>query len=475
MKRKTKIVATIADNRCEVEFLRSLYNAGMNVVRINSAHLTPEAASVIVRNVRAVSEKIAILIDTKGPEIRTTKCVNDGFEVTAGQKLKIRGGSELSSPEALYVSYNDIVSAIKIGTIMLIDDGEIKMTVIDKSKDELIAQIDNSGKIKNRKSVNIPNVPLDMESVTERDREFIKWAVEENVDFIAHSFVRKKEDVLAVQEVLDSYNSTIKIIAKIENMEGVTKIDEILDHTYGVMVARGDLGVEIPAEQIPYTQQTLIRKCVERKKPVIIATQMLQSMIGNPRPTRAEVSDIASAIFQRTDAIMLSGETANGDYPLEAVETMNRVALEIEKHVEPLLNMNMVDVFNEVTAQLARSAVRSCVSLPIKAVIIDTLSGRTGRYMSAFRGQIPVYAICYKKNVMRELALSYGIYGGYQEPSYIHRDFLRREVDVLLKNGSIDMEDMIVVVGGDYGAEHGASFMEISKVEELLSKLKRSR
>lgn len=473
MRRKTKIVATIADNRCEVEFLRSLYEAGMNVVRINSAHLTPEAASVIVKNVRAVSEKIAILIDTKGPEIRTTKCMNDGFEVVAGQELKIRGGSELSSAEMLYVSYNDIASTIEVGTIMLIDDGEIKMTVVGKTPTELIARIDNNGKIKNRKSVNIPNVALDMESVTERDRDFIRWAVEENIDFIAHSFVRRKEDVLAVQEILDDYNSTIKIISKIENMEGVMKIDEILDHTYGVMVARGDLGVEIPAEQIPYTQQTLIRKCVERKKPVIIATQMLQSMISNPRPTRAEVSDIASAIFQRTDAIMLSGETANGAYALESVETMNRVAFEIEKHIEPLLDMNMVDVFNEVTAQLARSAVRSCVSLPIKAVIIDTLSGRTGRYMSVFRGQKPVYAICYKKSVMRELALSYGIYADYQEPSYVHRDFLRKEVEVLLKNGSIEMDDMIVVVGGDYGAEHGASFLEISKVDELLGKLKR--
>ncbi|MEG0500273.1 MAG: pyruvate kinase, partial [Rikenellaceae bacterium] len=243
------------------------------------------------------------------------------------------------------MSYKDIASAIEIGTIMLIDDGEIKMTVIDKNKTELIAQIDNNGKIKNRKSVNIPNVSLDLESVTERDREFIRWAVDEDIDFIAHSFVRRKEDVIALQEVLDSYNSTIKIISKIENMEGVMKIDEILDHTYGVMVARGDLGVEIPAEQIPYTQQALIRKCVERKKPVIIATQMLQSMIGNPRPTRAEVSDIASAIFQRTDAIMLSGETANGAYPLEAVETMNRVALEIEKHIELFgVNFLLVEV-----------------------------------------------------------------------------------------------------------------------------------
>lgn len=475
MKKKTKIVATIADNRCEVDFLQSLYDAGMNVVRINSAHLTPEAASHIVANVRKVSDKIAILIDTKGPEIRTTKCIDDGFNVDAGQLLNIRGGYDLSSPDALYVSYLNISRDIEVGTNILIDDGEIKMTVVEKKDNELIARVDNSGRIKNRKSVNIPNVALELESITERDREFVKWAVEEDIDFIAHSFVRRKEDVLDMQELLNELNSTIKIISKIENIEGVNNIDEILDHTYGVMVARGDLGVEMPAEQIPYTQKNIVRKCIERKTPVIIATQMLQSMITNPRPTRAEISDIASAIFQRTDALMLSGETANGDYPLEAVETMSRVAMEGEKHFEPIVDIKMVDVINEVTAQLSRSAVRSCETLPIKAVIVDTLSGRTGRYMSAFRGQKPVYAICYKKNVMRELALSYGIYAGYQEPSYIPRDFLRRELESLIKNGSISLNDMIVVVGGDYGAENGASFLDISNVEDLVSKLKKSR
>lgn len=472
-RRNTKIVATIADNRCEVSFIKSLYEAGMNVVRINSAHVSLESASQVVKNVRVVSDKIAILIDTKGPEVRTTKCVNDGFDVKAGDLIPVCGGVELSSPEMLYVSYLNVVNSLEVGTALLIDDGEIKMVVVEKQADKLIARVENNGRIKNRKSVNIPNISLDLESVTAKDKEFILWAIKEDIDFVAHSFVRRKEDVIAVQDILDEHNSTIKIISKIENIEGVNKIDEILEYTYGVMVARGDLGVEMPAEQIPWTQQALVRKCVERKKPVIIATQMLQSMINNPRPTRAEVSDISNAIFQRTDAIMLSGETANGDYPIEAVETMHRVALETEKHTKTLIDVNLVNVQNDVAAHLAKSAVRSCETLSVRAIVIDTLSGRTGRYLSAFRGAKPVFAICYQKSVMRELALSYGIVADYQEPTYAIRDFLRRELNILVGDTSLNPEDLIAVVGGDYGAAHGASFLELSKVGDLLGKLNR--
>ncbi len=469
--KKTKIVATIADNRCEVDFLRSLYNAGMNVVRINSAHLTPEAASVIVKNVREVSEKIAILIDTKGPEIRISKCENDGFEVEAGDEIIIKGGADkLSSPAALYVSYPDIVDVLDIGVSVLIDDGDIKMVIVDKHEDSLVARVTNSGKIKNRKSVNIPGVAIEMDSVTERDREFIEWAVKEGIDFIAHSFVRSSKDVMEVQDILTNLNSSIKIISKIENIEGVNNIDEILQCTYGIMIARGDLGVEIPAERIPAIQRDIIRKCYEAKRPVIVATQMLQSMISSPRPTRAEVSDIASAIFQRTDAIMLSGETANGQYPLEAVETMRRVALEIEANLDYVNSLNMTCINNPVTEQLARAAVTCVDNLPIKAIIIDTLSGRTGRYLAAFRGKSPVYAMCYKKNVMRELALSYGIYPSYQETSYVHRDFLIKEVKQLVAKKMLHKSDMIAVVGGDYGALSGPSFMDISIIEVLLKK-----
>lgn len=473
MERRTKIVATISDRRCEVEFIKSLYEAGMNVVRINSAHVTPESAIKVVENVRAVSENIAILIDTKGPEIRTTKTENDkGYPIEKGQKMVVRGSDtgNLTTEDVLYVNHKNIVNDVPVGASLLIDDGDIELKVLDKTETELIVEVMNKGVIKSSKSLNIPNVSITLPSITERDEVFIRWAIENNLDFIAHSFVRRKEDVIAVQEIIDSMNSTIKIISKIENQEGVDNIDEILEHTYGVMVARGDLGIEIPGEQIPKIQRNLVKKCVENKKPVIIATQMLQSMITNPRPTRAEIGDIANAIYQRTDAIMLSGETANGDYPLESVMTMDRVAIETEKDTETIVDVNLVRINNEITAQLSRSAVRACVNLPVSAVVIDTLSGRTGRYLSAYRGSKPVYAVCYRKHVMRELALSYGIYAAYQEPSFTHRNFLFDILTYLETNNKLSKQDTIVVVGGDFGAASGASFMEISSVMNLQHK-----
>lgn len=473
MERRTKIVATISDRRCEVEFIKSLYEAGMNVVRINSAHVTPESAIKVVENVRAVSENIAILIDTKGPEIRTTKTENDkGYPIEKGQKMVVRGSDtgNLTTEDVLYVNHKNIVNDVPVGASLLIDDGDIELKVLDKTETELIVEVMNKGVIKSSKSLNIPNVSITLPSITERDEVFIRWAIENNLDFIAHSFVRRKEDVIAVQEIIDSMNSTIKIISKIENQEGVDNIDEILEHTYGVMVARGDLGIEIPGEQIPKIQRNLVKKCVENKKPVIIATQMLQSMTTNPRPTRAEIGDIANAIYQRTDAIMLSGETANGDYPLESVMTMDRVAIETEKDTETIVDVNLVRINNEITAQLSRSAVRACVNLPVSAVVIDTLSGRTGRYLSAYRGSKPVYAVCYRKHVMRELALSYGIYAAYQEPSFTHRNFLFDILTYLETNNKLSKQDTIVVVGGDFGAASGASFMEISSVMNLQHK-----
>lgn len=473
MERRTKIVATISDRRCDVPFLKELYEAGMNVVRINSAHVTPESALNVVRNVREVSDKIAILIDTKGPEIRTTKTTDpDGYSVEKGDILKVKGtdSAEKTTESVIYVNHKNIVDDVNIGNSMLIDDGDIELKVIDKKEDCLSVEVINRGRIKSSKSVNIPNVSITLPSITERDEIFIRWAIENELDFIAHSFVRRKEDVIAVQKIIDSMNSSIKIISKIENREGVDNIDEILECTYGVMVARGDLGVEIPGEQIPKIQRNLVKKCVEYKKPVIIATQMLQSMINNPRPTRAEIGDVANAIYQRTDAIMLSGETANGDYPVEAVKTMDRVAVEIENDTTPIVDINMVQINNEITAQLSRSAVRACINLPIHSVVIDTLSGRTGRYLSAFRGSKRVHAVCYRKHVMRELALSYGIYPEYQEPSFSHRSFLFDILTNLERTGVLSNQDMVVVVGGDFGAATGASFMEISTVINLLQK-----
>ena len=473
MKKRTKIIATISDQRCDVEFIRSLYEAGMNAARINSAHVTTESAAKVVENVRKVSDRIAIIIDTKGPEIRVTGMApgfETGIKVSRGDMIRIKGSetNEPSNNEVVYVNDSSIYKDVPVGAAILIDDGELEMEVTEKKDDELICRVKNNGVIKPRKSVNRPNVSINLPSVTERDFEFINWAIDMDIDFIAHSFVRKKEDVLAVKKIIEERNSTIKIISKIENQEGVNNIDEILDETYGIMVARGDLGVEIPAERIPGTQRFLVNKCIESKIPVIIATQMLHTMISNPRPTRAEISDVANAIYQRVDAVMLSGETANGDYPVEAVETMARVAAEVEKdHSNPNIEMNLVRINNEITAQLCRSAVRATLNLPVKAIVIDTLSGRTGRYLAAFRSQKPVFAVCYRKSVMRHLAISYGIHAIYSEPSINHEGFLLSILYYLEEKKWLSKEDLIVVLGGSFGAAKGASFMEIGNVLNL--------
>ena len=469
MLKKTKIVASISDLRCDVDFIRDLFNAGMNVVRMNTAHASREGFEQLIANVREVSNRIGILMDTKGPEVRTTKNAEDTTEYKTGDQVKIIGNPEKETVRGcIYVTYPNFVNDLSVGAKILIDDGDLELKVTDKDEEALYCEVCNDATLASRKSVNVPGVRINLPSLTEKDRNNILYAIEKDIDFIAHSFVRNKQDVLDIREILNAYGSDIKIIAKIENQEGVNNIDEILDETYGIMVARGDLGVEIPAERIPGTQRFLVNKCIESKIPVIIATQMLHTMISNPRPTRAEISDVANAIYQRVDAVMLSGETANGDYPVEAVETMARVAAEVEKdHSNPNIEMNLVRINNEITAQLCRSAVRATLNLPVKAIVIDTLSGRTGRYLAAFRSQKPVFAVCYRKSVMRHLAISYGIHAIYSEPSINHEGFLLSILYYLEEKKWLSKEDLIVVLGGSFGAAKGASFMEIGNVLNL--------
>ena len=384
MLKHTKIVATVSDKRCEVDFIKSLYEAGMNVVRLNTAHLGAEGLTRIVDNVRAVSNRIGILMDTKGPEVRTTATVNqEPIPFKAGDIVNIFGDpTQETSHEHIYVSYTRFVHDLSVGSDILIDDGDLELRVIEKQENCLVCEAQNEATLGSRKSVNVPGVRINLPSLTEKDRKNILWAIEHDLDFIAHSFVRSKQDVLDIQRILDEYNSPIKIIAKIENQEGVDNIDEILEAAYGIMIARGDLGIEVPAEKIPGIQRVLIRKCVEVKKPVIVATQMLHSMINNPRPTRAEVTDIANAIYYRTDALMLSGETAYGKYPVEAVQTMTKVAREAEKTKLAANDIRVPIEGNDldVTSFLAKQAVKSSSKLHVKAIITDSYTGRTARY-----------------------------------------------------------------------------------------------
>ncbi len=468
----TKIVATISDIRCDVDFIKDLYLAGMNVVRMNSAHMDEEGFARIIGNTRSVSNKIGILMDTKGPEIRTTKTTDgEPIKITTGDKIKVIGNpDELTSNECIAVSYTSIVNDLSIGFDLLLDDGEIDLKVVEKTDEYLLCEAQNDGALGNRKSVNVPGVRINLPSLTEKDIKNIGLAIKYDVDFIAHSFVRNKQDVLDIQRILDNSGSQIKIIAKIENQEGVDNIDEILEAAYGIMIARGDLGIEVPQEKIPGIQRRLIRKAVLAKKPVIVATQMLHSMISNPRPTRAEVTDIANAIYYRTDAIMLSGETAYGKYPREAVATMARIAEEAElgKMPENDIQISFTQSEHDTTAFLAKQAANAAAEIGTKAIITDSYTGRTARYLAAFRSTNPVLAICYKERTMRELALSYGIFASYQAQKADSREYLLDALNDLIEKGKLSKDDYISYLSGSFGAGYGTTFLEINQVKKML-------
>ncbi len=471
-KKQTRIIATISDKRCEVDFIQALFNEGMNVVRLNSAHLNKEGFDKIITNVRAVSEDIAILIDTKGPEIRTT-IATDPLTIKNGDILKVYGEpTRETKKDEIAVSYPNFVNEIAIGSDILFDDGEIEVVVIEKKDDYLLCQAQNDGILGSRKSVNVPSARINLPSLTEKDRVNILYAIENNVDFIAHSFVRSKQDIWDIQKVLDEHKSLIKIIAKIENQEGVDNIDEILKYAYGVMIARGDLGIEIAQEKIPGIQRNLIRKCVIARKPVIVATQMLHSMIHNPRPTRAEVTDVANAIFYRTDALMLSGETAYGKYPVESVRTMAKIAEEAEKGKisDNDIRIPYITTEHDISSYLASQAVNSQAVLDTKAILTASYTGRTVRFLAAYRGVNPIYAICSTKRLMRQLALSYGVVPIFQKGDGHVRDYFLQALHSLVNQGFISSEDKVVYLSSnDRNGVSGTTFLEINHVNYIFN------
>jgi len=470
--KQTKIVATISDRKCDIEFVKELFDAGMNVVRINTAHQTLEDTLKVINNVRQVSDRIPILIDTKGPEIRTT-IAHEEISLKQDQIIHFKGDPMgISTSECICATYNKFVNEVPVGSQILIDDGELAFLVLSKDNEKLTCKVLNDGDLGSRKSINVPEVAIALPSLTSKDRDYIQFAIDHNVAFIAHSFVRTKQDVIDIQKILDENDSKVKIIAKIENKQGVDNIDEILDHAYGIMVARGDLGIEIPAERIPGIQKKLVKKCIERRKPVIVATQMLYTMIQNPRPTRAEVSDVANAIYEGTDAIMLSGETAYGKYPIESVKTMTKIAQQVEKNKKDFKEPSEKALHNKLSGHLAKAAIQATVKLPVKCVVADSMTGRTIRNLAAFRGKLPILAFCYDKRLMRELALTYGVRTYFLSQRNSTDQFYHSLTKILLEEGKIEQNDTIVVVAGNFGPGNGASFIEISTIDSLS---KRSR
>ncbi len=416
MKKFTKIVATVSDKRCDIEFIKALAEAGVNVVRMNSAHLDYDGFRMIVDNVRAADPSLGIMMDTKGPEIRTTATTSGSpIEFHTGDTIDFIGNPDgLSSSSEIYLSYPRIAEVLQPGDRILIDDGETGFTVTAINGDRVAARAENDGFVGSRKSVNLPGVTVDLPAITERDRRNIEIGVRLGVDFIAHSFVRSAADVNEVQDILTALGADTKIISKIENQEGVDNFDEILKASYGIMVARGDLGIEVAVERIPGIQAMMINKCIAAHKPVIVATQMLHTMIEHPRPTRAEITDVANAVYQRADAMMLSGETAYGRYPVEAVKIMMNVAREVESSQRDTLDVPPLSDA-EITSFIAREAVMSEKELGTRAIFTDAYRGVSARFIASFRGNNPTFAICHNRRVQRWLSLSYGV-SAYYDP-----------------------------------------------------------
>ena len=467
--KQTKIVASVSDRRCDVAFIRDLFDAGVNVVRMNTAHADEEGLKNIIRNVREVSHHIGILIDTKGPEVRTTGC-EAPITYKTGDVVKIFGRPEMdTSHDIVNLSYTDFASDVQEGDHILFDDGALDMVVIGINGPAVIAQVTNDGVLGSHKSVNVPGRHIDLPALTDKDRRNILLAIDQDIDFIAHSFVRSAADVRAVQALLDAYNSDIKIISKIENQEGVDNIDEIIEASYGIMIARGDLGIEIPIERIPGIQRMIIRKCVQAHKPVIVATQMLHTMISNPRPTRAEVTDIANAIYSRTDALMLSGETASGKYPVEAVKTMAAIAeqAELDKHRQGDIEVPLSKDC-DIRQFMAHAAIEATERLNVKGIITDSVSGQTARHLAAFRGPNPVLAICYSDKLQRLLNLSYGVIPVYQKEHISADRLFSAAVRMLRQKGYVEDTDRIAYLSGNLGGGGGTKFLEINTVGESL-------
>ncbi len=473
--KNTKITAKISDRKCEPAFIKELYEAGLDVAWFNTAHQDEEGTRNAMNNVREVSDKIAIMIDTKGPEVRTIDFEEEPREYKTGEKVRLTGNiaDHDYAKDIIAVDYPNFHLEIPVGKQILIDDGSLGLTVEKVEEGSILCNIDNSGVLKKRKSVNVPNTHIDLPTLTEKDLKFLKFSAENNIDFIAHSFVRTKEDVFAVRDVLDSHGGQgIKIIAKIENRQGVTNIDEILDHADGVMVARGDLAVEVPAAEVPLLQKTMIEAAARRGKLSFVATQMLDSMIEHPRPTRAEVSDIATAILDGVDSTCLSGETAYGDYPVEAVQTMSKVSLDLKKNRMHTNPYNIQEIIGTSKREyfFARSAFEAALELDVQAIIVPTVSGKTAEHISSFRSRKPIYAFSYDARVLRQLMAKHAV--RVQNINEIIHDtdkLVTACVKQLVDNGDISEDSILAIVAGTaHPAPKRCSFLEIGAAGDLI-------
>lgn len=478
--RKTKIVCTIGPASESPEILEQLIEAGMNVARLNFSHGNHEEHGERIIRIREASKKtgkiVGILLDTKGPEIRTHQMENDAIELVTGQSLAISMKEVLGNKDMFSISYDHLIEDVREGSVILLDDGLIELRVksVDEQAGLIHTEVHNAGTLKNKKGVNVPGVSVQLPGITDKDAQDILFGIEQNVDFIAASFVRRAKDVMEIRELLEKNGgSDIQIIPKIENQEGVDNIDEIIQVSDGLMVARGDLGVEIPAEEVPLVQKSLIAKCNEAGKPVITATQMLDSMQRNPRPTRAEASDVANAIFDGTDAIMLSGETAAGLYPVESVRTMDKIAIRTEDALDYRAIVSAKSKSKEVnmTDAIGQAVAHTSINLKAKAIIAPTESGHTAKMISKYRQGAPIIAVTSTERPSRKLSLVWGVYPIVGQKVGSTDEILELSVEESLKHNYVKHGDLVIITAGvPVGKAGTTNLMKVHIIGDMLAK-----
>ena len=454
--RRTKIICTLGPASDDPAVMKALIENGMDVARFNFSHGTHEEQKERMDKLKKLRRELkkptAILLDTKGPEIRTG-VLKDGKKVTLeeGQIFTLTTEEIVGDSTRVSQTYADLPRDLNIGDRVLIDDGLIEMTVEQIGARDVVCRVDNGGELGERKGINLPGVKVNLPPITDKDREDIKFGIEQGIDFIAASFVRNAAAINEIRKILKENDAEdIDIIAKVENREGLNNIDEIIDAADGVMVARGDMGVEIPAEEVPYWQRTIISKVNAHYKPVIVATQMLDSMIRNPRPTRAEVSDVSNAVIQSTDAIMLSGETANGRYPVEALKTMSAIAEFTEEHQKyKIPNFSELEGEANVSSAVGVAAVHTSVHVEAKCIVTPTMSGQTPRLLCNFRPSVPIYAVTPNERACRRMQIDWGVTPlmGYQEDST--ENIVSHALYVVKREKKVKPGDMVVVTAGD--------------------------
>lgn len=453
--KKTKIICTLGPAASDRQVIRKLILKGMNAARFNFSHGTYESHGELLQNLKTVrdelNEPVAAILDTRGPEIRTKRFKNGPVELKTGAQFTLTADDIDGDSTRVSITYKELYKEIKEGDRILLDDGLIELRVLGVSERDIICKVQNGGTISDNKGINTPDTDVNFPALTRKDIDDIKFGIENDFDFIAASFIRRASDVMEIRKLLqENGGEEIGIISKIENRLGVENIDSIIEASDAIMVARGDLGVEIPVQEVPIIQKKIITLCLKMGKPVIIATQMLDSMIRNPRPTRAEASDVANAVFDGASAVMLSGETASGKYPVESVDTMSDIVLTAEREIDYWQHFRKIDEIMDKTVvnAISRACCTTAMDLRAKAIITVTKSGHTARMISRLRPRCPIAAVTSDERVRRKLSISWGVNTEMAEEAYSTDELFKIGVEKAMKMNMVEKGDIVVITAG---------------------------